>query len=267
LDLTGGRAGHFTEPRIGVDGSLAYLATVDTAQSSSLRDRLLRFMPRFTSAGYDSLSAVEQNDLTSAIDDLISLFERRQTVWPSRTTQVAYDRAYHQATIARQMNANFRAARAESNPQAQREIAMAQNLQWVLEREGERGRVLIFAANWHISKGPMWSDRFGASLGENLQATLGGDYVAIAATYFRSEDGAVDPLTAPESTSVAAMMSHVGEPRAVLSMIDIPTTGMIANWFRTSRGLEGGRIDNMVVGRAFDALLFIDTVRPASPQQ
>jgi erythromycin esterase len=269
LDLTGGRAGRFTRARLGIDATLAYLATVDTAQSRLLRERLAPQMPRFTSASYDSLTELEQNALTTSIEDLVSLFERRQTTWPVRTSQEAYDRAYHQAIIARQMNANFRAARAESNPQAQRDIAMAENLQWVLHREGSQGRVLVFAANWHISKGPMWSDRFTTSLGENLHAMLGKDYVTIAATYFRGESGTTgspSPFAAPESTSVALMMSRVGEPRAVLPLSNVPSTGTVADWFRTSRALERGRVDNMLVSQAFDAVVFIDTVHPAQSQ-
>jgi len=63
-------------------------------------------------------------------------------------SQDAFTGAYRSAVVARQLNVNFRAAAAESNPQAQRESAMAEKL---LQREGPTGRMLLYEGNWRIS--------------------------------------------------------------------------------------------------------------------
>jgi len=256
VDLTGGRAGRFVDAHVALDAALRYVAAVDTQQARILNQRLTNLLPRFSSAGHDSLTAPDQNALTAAISDLVSLFERRQLTWQSATSAEAYDRAYHQAIVARQLDANFRSASPESNPQAQREAAMAQNLLWVLSREGLQSRIFLYAANWHISKGPMWTDRFGTALGEHVRAMLGRDYVAIGTTYSNG-----DP--APSPTSVGAMLDRLGVPEGLLSLHDVPSGGPVAEWFRTPRGLVGGRIDSMAVNQAFDAVVFIGAVRPA----
>jgi erythromycin esterase len=267
LDLTGGRGGRFTQTRLAVDAALAYVAAVDSVQARALSARIMPSMPRFISGSYDSLTITDQNALTAAIDDLVGLFERRQAKWSAKTSPGAYDRAYHEAIVVRQLNANFRAASGESNPQAQREVAMSQNLRWVLEREGPQSRVLVFAANWHVSKGPMTSDRWGTSLGEHLHSIFGKDFVSIAGAYYRGEStGASDELSAPDSGSVAVMMSRLGERRVVLPLGDVPNSGPVADWFRSSRAMEGGRIDSMTVNDAFNAVVFIATVHPASTQ-
>jgi erythromycin esterase len=264
VDLTGGRGGPFSEARIALDSALAYVDRVDTTQSRQLRSRLAPFLPRFNSASHDSLTAGERDALTAVIGDLISLFERRQGKWPARRTAESYDRAYHQAVVARELDANFRAAATESNPQAQREIAMAQNLQWVLDREGAHGRLLLFEANWHVSKGPISTDVWGTSLGEHLTTMLGTDYVSIGATYSRSEGFGENALPIPDTSSVAAMMARAQARPAVLSLRDLPRTGPVADWFQASRNVVAGRIDRMVVSRAFDAVLFIPIVHPAA---
>lgn len=263
LDLSGGRVGRFTETHLALDATLAYVAKVDTTEARLLHQRLDPLTPRFTSTAYDSLSVADQNALTAAIDDLVNLFDRRQVKWSALTSSDAYDAARHQAVIARQLNANFRAAAAESNPQAQRETAMAQNLRWVLDREGAGGRIFLFAADWHLSKGPMVTDRWGSSLGEHLQAMLGKDYVSIGTTFNRMENGSSDGPTYPDDGSAASMLSQVCPSQCALDLRDAPSDGPVADWFGSARALRGGRNDSLVLSKAFDGLAFIGTVRPA----
>jgi erythromycin esterase len=271
IDLTGGRAGRFVEAHRSIDAALAYIAVVDPAQERMFRTRLEPLESRFGSGLYDSLTVEQQNELTAAINDLLSLLERRSVVWPVATSQEAFDRAYRSAIVARQLNANFRAASAESNPQAQRESAMAENLAWVLQREGPAGRVLLYQANWHISKGPMLSDRWGTSLGEHLQSMLGKDYVSIATSFSEKEETPPSKGTTegsgPDPTSSAALLSRSCAALCWLSLQEIPNQGPVTEWFNTVRPIQGGRIDQMIVKRAFDALVFFRTVHSAKQLQ
>jgi erythromycin esterase len=263
LDLTGGRVGRFSDTHLAIDAALAYVAKVDTTQARVLHQRIDPLMPRFTSDAYDSLTAADQNALTAAIDDLVSLFDRRQVKWSELTSPDAYDGARHQAVIAQQLNANFRAASAESNPQAQREIAMAQNLRWILGHEGAGARIFLFAANWHISKGPMVTDRWGSSLGEHLQAMFGKEYVSIGTTFNRMEEGSSDGPANPVEGSASSLLSGLCPSQCLLDLRDARTDGPVAEWFRSARALRGGRNDSIVLSKAFDGLVYIAAVHPA----
>jgi erythromycin esterase-like protein len=264
IDLTGGRQGRFLVTHPSIDAALAYIGCVDSADGRSFRERFSPFVRFFTSTGYDSLTPPQQNSLTAAITDLIALFQRRQVTWTAMSSAEAYDRAYHHAIILSQLDANFRAAKAESNPQAQREVSMAQNLLWVLEQEGMEGRIFLYEANWHLSKGPMFTDRWGSSLGEHLRTTLGKQYVPLGSVYGGgvSRSGEENQFSPPEASSAAALLSATGFARCVLSLTECPATGEVGAWFSAERPLQAGRNDNMSVAKAFDGLVFIDRVRP-----
>jgi erythromycin esterase len=263
IDLTGGREGRFTQATRSLEAALAYVAATEPIQEHQLQARLRPLMSHFASGAYDSLSVDQQNALTTAIDDLISLFERRSLRWPAATSYEAFNRAYRSAIVAKQLNANFRAASAESNPQAQRESAMAENLMWVLQQEGPRGRVLLYEANWHISKGPMESDRWGSSLGEYLHSLLGSDYFAIGTSFGEKVSGAPDTSSTADSASVARLLSEVCAARCWLNFQDVPKNGPVADWFDAVRPLQGGRVDRLVPRLAFDAQIFIRAAHPA----
>jgi erythromycin esterase len=263
IDLSGGRDGRFSQARIAIDTALTYVVDVDTALARAIGRRLSSSLVHFSSSGYDSLTLSQQEALTTPLDDLAAAFDRRQVLWTTRSSGDAFERARHQVLVARQLNQNFRAAPTESNPQAQREAAMARNVAWVLEREGPSGRVLLYATNWHISKGPMVSDRWGSSLGEHLYATLRRDYVALGAAYGRI---AGDPADAPaDSASVTALLTRAATLPCVLDLGAVPRDGPVSVWFRAERPVRGGRNDRMALDQAFDALVFLAKVRRSVP--
>jgi erythromycin esterase len=266
IDLTGGRAGRFVEARRSVDAALDYAAALEPAQERAIRSRLEPLEPHFASGVYDSLTAEQQCTLTAAIDDLVSLFKRRSAAWTAATSKESFNRALGSAIVAQQLNANFRSAAAESNPQAQRESAMAENLIRVLQQEGEKGRVLLYEANWHISKGPMATDRFGSSLGEHLRSLLGADYVAIAASFGEKQEadgGKTDASETPDPASTAALLSSVCHASCWVNLLDVPIQGPVMEWFYAVRPIQGGRVDQMNTRSAFDAQVFIRTVHSA----
>jgi erythromycin esterase len=268
IDLTGGRDGRFVEARRSIDAALSYVAIVDSAQWRSLRGRLEPLTGHFATGLYDSLTVAQQDALTATLADLAALFERRSAAWPVVTSQEAFNRAFRSAVVARQLNANFRAAAAESNPQACRESSMAENLLWVLQQRGPRERVLLYEANWHISKGPMASDRFGNSLGEYLHSMLGKDYVAIATTYGEKSvgaPGAATEVSRPDPTSISALLSRVCPSLCWLPLGAVRENGPVTEWFHKMRPVQGGRVDRAIVDKAFDALLFIRYAHPAKP--
>jgi hypothetical protein len=88
--------------------------------------------------------------------------------------------------------------------------------------------------------------------------------VSIGATYSRSEGFGENALPIPDTSSVTAMIALAQTRPAVLSLRDLPRTGAVADWIQAARNVVAGRIDKMVVSRAFDAVLFISVVHPAA---
>ncbi len=267
IDLTGGRGGRFVDARSSLDAALSYVATVDSTDAHNFRSRLEPLIGHFASGLYDSLTATQQDALTATLADIVALFERRSAVWPVKTSQELFDRAFRSAVVATQLNANFRAASAESNPQAQRETSMAENLLWVLGRIAPGERVLLYEANWHVSKGPMTSDRWGSSLGEHLYSMLGKEYVSIATAYGQkigSISQAANDGSEPDPTSVAALMSRVCEHSCWLPLNILPPVGPVTDWFHRIRPVQGGRVDQVLVDKAFDGIVFMKAVHMAT---
>jgi erythromycin esterase len=132
IDLTGMRNGEFPAARLAIDRALA------------------------------TLSEIQREALTTAIEDLVSLLERRRLDSPALPSPSRYENALRNAIAARRLTACFRQARVDTaatpvdlrESLTVRDVAMADNVKWVLEREGRGGRILVFAHNFHVKKGP-----------------------------------------------------------------------------------------------------------------
>ena len=66
---------------------------------------------------------------------------------------------------------------------AGRDRAMADNVLWALQREGRRGRIVLWAHNYHIVM--LLYPKIGPSLGLFLDSILGPDYVSVGFTFYQ----------------------------------------------------------------------------------
>lgn len=185
------------------DAALSYMQSVAPEEARLFRDRLEPELTAIYSAHYDALSADARERFTTAIADMVSLFQRRHVGWAGTSGSVAYHRAYRNALNARGIDADFRAggfwgppalqAAPGSVDVAQRDAELAAHLQWVLEREGVKGRVLAFAHNTHMTKDRLYASAtdgppFNANteppvMGMHLRESLSGEFVAIASFF------------------------------------------------------------------------------------
>ncbi len=90
-----------------------------------------------------------------AIADLLGLFDRRRVEWAALTSILTSERAYQYAVMARHLDANFRASgwgsgAGKLGDMNQRDAAQADNLRWVLDREGPHGRIFLFEQAGHL---------------------------------------------------------------------------------------------------------------------
>jgi erythromycin esterase len=290
--------------------TLAFLQRVDEAAFERYSSRLQPFMPdiRFepyntaASRGYHRLREQERDAITAAINDLVALFERSEVAFRARTTNREYSWALRAAIGARQVDNWFRQMPLNWSSTDNltflnissdlRDRAQADNLEWILEQEGPRGKILVFAHNNHLSGTairwswkPQVSGRLAADenaityvrdvAGAYLKRRLGDEVVVICNAVGNGSAGSnsfeikLDPA-APASVDYIA--NQVGIPWFLLDLRKVPEP--LAGWLNQER--EMGRMhdiyrryrvrSDVLVRDAYDLLLFMDEVTPACPR-
>lgn len=126
--------------------------------------------PDFVAIGSQHFSPVERCicriHFSTAIADLIELFQSRKARYTAASTAEDFEWAYRAAIGARQTDTVLRveipAGRAPSMMERVdtgftngRERIQADNIGWVIEREGRAGKVLLFANTVHLTATPL----------------------------------------------------------------------------------------------------------------
>lgn len=233
--------------------ALDFMEKVDAASAGRFRARVVPLYGAmearsYAGAGsgtpYDELSSAQRDALTVAIADAVALFERRHVDWSERSSPLAYQRALRNVLNARALDADFRAdgwwLDKQGDPD-QRDATSAQNLQWVLQREGPRGRVFLFAHDVHISTARSACPNRFTSMGQNLKQELAESLVTIATVQPPEIEvaGGEAPCTFPDK--LAAPLSRLGRSPFALDLRGSP--------FHRDAG--------------FDALIFVREQTPA----
>lgn len=253
IDLTGYRPGKdvFEHARESADLALAYVAKLEPQAARTLRRRLEPGLAHFTRATYARLSPVERDALTAALNDLANLFAERQSQWLKRTSPLEYGRAHRSLQISLQHDRDFRASAQPGGAiNTAREVAMADNLRWVLEQEGPSGRVLLFASFDHLTRGPN-PDFHDGQLGAHLARMLGNDYVAIASYWLRERA----ELTSPGDAG--ALADEILRPVAARLSYPLGLLNLRSRPFDSRWSHRNG------TPSFFDAVLFLDVKKSA----
>lgn len=275
IDL--GRCGQGTP--LATENALTYLTRVDPASSQRLRATFQPYLNRLSAADAPPLSQAESDGLSAVIEDLLALFERERLTFIAATSETDYEWAHRNAIVARQAHRLYRVRPTEppgrgAPPSAwralsQRDAAMADDVRWVLEREGPAGRVLVFAHNGHVmnarAEGGIWSafERPPTVMGQHLRSALGAGMVIIGTS--SGQNGAGLPAASPEAGSLDAALARVGPPRFLLDLRAARADRAVTAWLVERRALRANFTTYLTLspGAAFDALLFIDTLTPA----
>ena len=259
---------------LATENALAYLARVDPASAEQLRAAIQPYLDRLAPANAPPLSQAESDGLSAALEDVLALLERERPAFIAATSEADYQWAHRNAMAARQAHRQYRVRPLGGLPTAwrassQRDAAMADNVRWVLEREGPTGRILVFAHNAHIknarTEGGIWSDfeRPATVMGQHLRSVLGGELLIIGTSSARNGTGL--PTATLESSSLDASLARVGQPRFLLDLRASRADRAAAAWLAERRALRANFTTFMTLspGAAFDALLFINTLTPA----
>ena len=281
--------------RPAVEAALSFLDKADPPYAAAVRDRLLPLFdylptdrtglawPAPTIQAYLALDTTHRNELTARITELAERLQALgvpySTVDPERAgiaLQCAITARHANAFLANIADAAHRTYGGANV----RDAAMADNVNWILDREE---RIVLSAANGHVQRWPCRVppiiNEDQVVLGQHLARSLGDDLVVIATTYNGGRmfvhrpipDGPpghteiffedVAPFTEPNSLDV--LVAGAAEPLALLDLCKVPPTGPIADRFAqidcTMQGAYRQLVDPLV---GFDAVVHLDRVSP-----
>lgn len=245
-----------------------YLDLVDSSLAAASRARLSGIAERFgigrpttAKARYDSLDATSRRELGAGLMELRDQVRRRQAAYERASSRRDYLRAARLVEVALQT-----VAFARVDPYAAaapRDSALAANVMWVLEREGPRGRVIVWAANPHVQRVaidvPGLTPAPATSMGQRLAGSLGRDYVAVGMTF----DRAVTDTAGADPQSVDGVLASAGKPPFFLDLRAAPA-GSVRTWLEAPHPMRFATTYlRLAPAAAFDALIFIDRISPA----
>ena len=294
IDLPGQITGPASEALAPV---LEYLDHADPAIGAAVHAQLADVVPRFTARRYVALSNADKDMIAAKIHDLVALIRRNRVSFTESSPRDEYEWALRQAVNAEQdlalmrlLTPAFLAAvdsldsgrgRLPRDPRqlearTVREAAMAENVAWVLEREGQRGRIVSFAHDAHqqghvldLDQRAAWAP-FVAGLqpaGMFARAMFGADLVTIG-TYYGRYDGP-DSVAAqrPDSTGTDALFASLALPTFLADLRAIPANTRLHQWLMHSYPTRWGEQGRPLVSplRAYDAVVYIDHISPARP--
>ncbi len=297
IDLTGQ---YFPYAYRSVEAVLTFLDGAAPAFGREVRKQYADLIPTFRSDKYVKLAPAEEDAITGKIQDLIALIRRERTPLTAATSRDDYEWALRQAVNAAQDDAFLRSlplewdddllvkspefqASARWNHKAEmRELAMADNLLWVQQRECRRGKILFFAHDEHMQTsvgivgsptrpagGPLIRIR-GADT--YLRSALGLDLVVIG-TYFGHGAGfrPADVPPPPDARRMEDLLGSLSIPRFIMNLHELPSSGPLHEWFQmahaTRDSVSGQDVYMVAPLRAYDAILYIDRVTPSPAPQ
>lgn len=274
FDLSGGMpGGRFTRARVALDAVLSFLTHSAPVPVRNAARGIRSFLESFSSEGYTALSHFDRAALSDALSDLQSLLERERPVLTSAGSRAEFEWALQNLTVARQLEAFFQLLPEDSTgsrPSSEfyraaeaRDAAMAQNLRWILEREGPSGRVLVFGHNAHVMnaslRGGIWNVYRQAPLkmGHHLKATLQSDIVIVGTS--SAADGAA------AAGSLDAALSTIGHSNFLLDLRAAGANTGAADWLDQPQSIRANHTTEMVLrpNTAFDAIAYVDALTPA----
>jgi erythromycin esterase len=289
IDLTGQL---FPYAHRSVEAVLTFVDKADPDLGRELHKQYADLIAAFRTDKYVKLTSAEKDGITGKIQDMVALIRRERIPLTTATSRDEYEWALRQALNAVQDDAFLRTVPPEFNPAGgpeqfsggrwehnseMRELAMADNLLWVQQRESSRGKVFFFAHDGHVkSNAPIQKPlRSPTSIrprpaGIYLRSALDRDMVVIG-TYFGH--GAGFPMDSvplpPDTAGMDALLSSLSIPRFVMDLRELPSSGILRQWFQTPHETRNGQYWGHWVppAQAYDAILFIETITPTPPMQ
>ncbi|WP_440948603.1 erythromycin esterase family protein [Methanosarcina sp. T3] len=210
---------------------LDYLASIDSASSQAHRECIDPLLGKDSdwenpAAMMDPAKSVGLSPAATALrietEDLISELDVRRPELVAKSNKSRYLEAVHYAKAARQLlNYHALMARTTGKPGDRlvsglglRDAMMADNLEYIVSRECDRGKVLVFAHNSHLKRGKAeW--QLGNNLltwwpvGSHLNEMFGPRYAAIGSAVGVSD---ANGISQPEAGTLEERLTALPGP-------------------------------------------------------
>jgi erythromycin esterase len=264
-------------PRLALDYALKFLSIADPASAQTIRASFIDSLPSSDVGGFHALSPTTQSEFETGIHAIAQSMQKNRELLISRSSDEAYRQALHNLDASRQLAKCLPLTPPPSAGPAPwvaafecRDSAMASNVQWALEQEGRRGRLLVFAHNGHVmswkEEGPRWTGAPSrpAMMGLHLRQMYGKDLYIIA-TSSASTAGGLPSAKPIEANSVDRALADLGLPLMFLDLRGARQNQDALRWVSIQRSLNANvYIDfRLTPSTAVDAFSFVGPLTPA----
>jgi erythromycin esterase len=215
-------------PRRILHVALDYLSSVDEALGQEYRNRIDPLLGQDAAwenpaAALDPTQAIGRSPEATALrietEELISELGVRRPELVAKSDESRYREAVHYAVMARQL-LNYHAALAQTSEKRQaillgiRAAMMAENLAYIVSREQDRGKVLVFAHNSHLKRGKVqwqWGNEsvIWWPVGSHLHELFGRRYAVIGSAVGESPANGIGQ---PEAGTLEARLTSAPGP-------------------------------------------------------
>lgn len=247
-------------PERAVRDVLAWLARVDPPQAAHFSVALRLATSRFD---YLSLNPSQIETMQADAQALLQLLDARRATYEARTSSAEW--ALHRQ-LARVVVQAIKLSLADYTGEEVeslnlRDVAMADNLQWILEQGGPATKVVLWAHNQHVSKGHSYPgfQNLGSHLAERLGPDLRVFGFAFDAGQFQAigSDFRLRVFDVPSGgpATLDGTLAAAAAPLAVLPFGGLPASGPVADWFAarpTTRDITAGYLDSAPEGYFYD---------------
>jgi len=265
--------------------TLAYLHRVDPQEAGDAERELTDLANPYTDAGFSRQPKEKKDAALATLKEVLDGFDRRKQDYIKRSSAEEWVLARQHAQVLAQ-NLEMRSGDFLSPAQLSvRDRSMAENIRWILDREGPNAKAVVWAHNGHVATG----NQGGVErMGLHLRRMFGADLVVFGFAFNQggfqamemplpSERGLVpfNVAPAPEG-NLDAMLASAGLQVAAIDLRGLPRDGLVAKWFNEPRGTRsiGAAYDEqfassffqiVTAAKSYDALLFVQKTTPARP--
>ena len=260
-------SGNWAHARLALDAVLGFLGRVDGEAAAHLETELGEAMRSADFAGRDRLDRAGWDRLVAGSARIVSSIEQRRLAYQEAGSRDDYDWGLMSARVLRDLMLAFAQTETDFSIGFRtfwnvRDAAMADQVRWILDREGPAARALIGAHNTHLQQYPVRVQR-ASSMGTYLAERIGRDRIvfigAQSACTVKGED--------PRPDSNQAVYDRVGPECYFLDLRRAPREGPAADWLEVERPDRSNlRYQPVAPGRAWDCFVFHRRVSIAEMQ-
>jgi erythromycin esterase len=264
-------------PRRVLDYSLNYIARADPAEADRIRLALRDSLPPLDKLDFGVLSQPALAALDVAILQIAEAMAKNRSSLTARSSPEEYRWALHNLEVARQVSRTFHL----TTPQffedmkvggpvmAAADLSMAENVRWIVENEGPKGRVLVFAHNGHVMNwmmdGGYWAPMLEKppAMGWHLRRAFGKNLVIVVTS---SATGSTTlGKWQPVEGSIDDILAQLGPRKLFLDSRAARQDEAAHAWLSTTRPLRANidTFELITPSTAVDVLVYLGGLTPA----